>query len=247
MREGAIGNASGILLQCFVLQQNIALDTKTESRFVTIESVCLSPADSTGGNVLIGGSLVPSNLLVTTADETSGQSRAFALTNPTHNGGAPFLQSRTFGTGLPYNLELFEGGAFKPGGGAWAVVSDARVKKNVEVLHGSLDKLMKLRPVTFEYKNPGEGLQVAGRHVGLIAQEVEDVFPEWITETPEGYKAISVRGFEALTVQALHEIREEKDAALAAKDAKIAALETAQAKLEARLAKLEKLLEKAAE
>jgi len=33
----------------------------------------------------------------------------------------------------------------KPGGGSWAVASDARLKKNIEDLHGSLDRLLQLR------------------------------------------------------------------------------------------------------
>ena len=45
------------------------------------------------------------------------------------------------------------GTAGKPGGGSWSNSSDRRLKKNIEDLDGSLDQLMKLRGVTFQYKD----------------------------------------------------------------------------------------------
>lgn len=46
------------------------------------------------------------------------------------------------------------GNAGKPGGGSWSSFSDVRLKKNIEPLSGGLDKLLSLRGVTFEYKEP---------------------------------------------------------------------------------------------
>ena len=45
----------------------------------------------------------------------------------------------------------------------------------------------------------------------LFAQEVEKVFPDWVHQRDDGYKAVTFRGFEALTVEALRELRSEKD------------------------------------
>lgn len=140
--------------------------------------------------------------------------------NPAVVGDSPFLISkpssavlwvRTFAAGGSYNLELFEGQAYKPGGGSWGVVSDERLKKNVHSLTGALDSLLQLRSVSFEYKDPTAIHELPGRHNGFIAQEVEKVFPEWVNPIAGGMKAVSPVGFESLTVQALREIREEKD------------------------------------
>lgn len=144
----------------------------------------------------------------------------------------PVLQMKTFIDGGPFQFELFEGTAFKPGGGSFAAVSDARLKKDIEPLSGALEKLMQLRPVTFEYKEPEKVHQFSGTQIGLIAQEVEGVFPEWVSENAEGYKTVSVRGFEALSVQALRELRAEKDA-------EIEKLKAANAALAERLDRLE--------
>ena len=108
-----------------------------------------------------------------------------------------------------YNLELFEGNAFKPLGGSWAVVSDISTKRNIKSMNSSLSRLLRLRPVTFEYKNTNK--YPSGIHNGFIAQEVEKVFPEWITQTSDGLKSISIYGFEALAVEALKELKKESD------------------------------------
>ena len=108
-----------------------------------------------------------------------------------------------------YNLELFEGNAYKPLGGSWAIVSDKSTKKNIKSMDSSLSKLLRLRPVTFEYKNTKK--YPSGIHNGFIAQEVEKVFPEWITQTADGLNSIAIYGFEALAVQAFKELKEESD------------------------------------
>jgi hypothetical protein len=82
----------------------------------------------------------------------------------------------------------------------------------VRNLDGALDSLLNLRSVTFDYKDPAAVHEKPGRHTGFIAQEVEKVFPEWVIEAPDGMKAVSPVGFESLTVQALRELRTEKDA-----------------------------------
>lgn len=108
------------------------------------------------------------------------------------------------------------GSAGKPGGGSWSNSSDRRLKKNIEDLDGSLDRLMKLRGVTFEFKDPDSVNELHGTRIGMIAQEVEEIFPDWVDEGGNGYKTLTFRGFEALAVEAMRELRAEKDAEIAA-------------------------------
>jgi hypothetical protein len=64
--------------------------------------------------------------------------------------------------------------------------SDKRLKKNIADLNGSLAKIMKLSAKTYEYdidNNPKMGLST-GKQIGLIAQEVEAIFPEVVKEVP---------------------------------------------------------------
>lgn len=125
------------------------------------------------------------------------------------------------------------GSAGKPGGGSWSVASDARLKKNVEPLAGALERLLQLQGKTFEFRDPEKIGELRGRQTGMIAQEVEEVFPEWVDEGPDGYRRVIYRGFEALTVEALRDLRAEKQV-------RIAELEERNRRLEERLAALER-------
>ena len=56
-----------------------------------------------------------------------------------------------------------------------------------------LDKIRRLRPVAFEWRKdtPKELKLPAGDpQVGLVAQEVEEIFPEMVITRPDGYKEI---------------------------------------------------------
>lgn len=112
----------------------------------------------------------------------------------------------------PAFLLHVNGSAGKPGGGSWSNSSDRRLKKNIEGLYGALDSLLQLRGVTFEYKDPEAIHELPGERIGMIAQNVADVFPDWVDMNDDGYLRLTFRGFEALTVEALRELRAEKDA-----------------------------------
>lgn len=71
-----------------------------------------------------------------------------------------------------------------------------------------LGTLLELRGVTFDYKDPEAIHELAGERTGFIAQEVETVLPDWV-EDADGYKTLTIRGFEALAVEALRELRAE--------------------------------------
>jgi len=105
------------------------------------------------------------------------------------------------------------GSAAKPGGGSWSTLSDRRLKQNIRPLTGALDRLMKLQGRTFEYTPAAleRGLALPGEQTGFVAQEVEEVFPEWIAEDVDGMKFVTERGTTALFVEALREMRAETD------------------------------------
>lgn len=143
------------------------------------------------------------------------------------------------GTGLYYFGT--DGNAYKATGAAWSVLSDRRIKKDIEPLTGTLDRLLSLRGVRFEYSDLSVPGTAPGVQSGFVAQEVESVFPEWVSEV-DGVssvgpiKAVTVKGFEALTVEALRELRAEKDGQIASLSAENAALRARLEKIEAMLA-----------
>jgi hypothetical protein len=71
--------------------------------------------------------------------------------------------------------------------------------------------MLKLRGVNYEWKEPGKDGRLPGVQTGVIAQEVEKVFPEWVG-TSAGNKYVTFRGFEALTIEAVRQLSEENRA-----------------------------------
>ena len=59
----------------------------------------------------------------------------------------------------------------------FAALSDVREKENIETITGSLDKIISLNPVEFDWIASGEHCKA-----GFVAQEVEEVFPEFVVE-----------------------------------------------------------------
>ncbi len=59
----------------------------------------------------------------------------------------------------------------------FAIISDIREKENIKTIESSLDKINKLNPVEFDWIASGEHCKA-----GFVAQEVEEVFPEFVVE-----------------------------------------------------------------
>jgi hypothetical protein len=74
--------------------------------------------------------------------------------------------------------------------------SDRRIKKNILPLENSLAKIRQLTGVYFEYIAGGSSL-------GFIAQEVEPLFPDLISEGSNGYLGVNYGGMVAPIVEAL--------------------------------------------
>lgn len=77
------------------------------------------------------------------------------------------------------------GTAFKLGGGTtWDNVSDVRFKTDIKNFTDGLDKLMQVRPVSFKYDGlPGLDPN-AREEVGIIGQEIQQIFPYMVFTTP---------------------------------------------------------------
>jgi hypothetical protein len=71
--------------------------------------------------------------------------------------------------------------AAKSGGGSWGDSSDGRLKKDVQTIQNALDKINKLNPVTFEWINPEEHNNQYNIG-GFIAQEIKEIFPQFVNE-----------------------------------------------------------------
>lgn len=73
-----------------------------------------------------------------------------------------------------------DGNALKPGGGTWTATSDRRTKKSIQTFTDGLQVLTKINPVTFQYNGLYNTTDDGNTHVGIIAQEVQEVAPYMI-------------------------------------------------------------------
>lgn len=87
--------------------------------------------------------------------------------------------------------------------------SDARLKTNINTLPaGALDKISAMNPVTFDW-NDGSATGV----VGLIAQEVQQIFPEDVSQGKDGYLTLGGWSKQMVyLVKAIQELKAEFDA-----------------------------------
>lgn len=80
--------------------------------------------------------------------------------------------------------------------------SDRRMKTDINLLEHSLDKLLALRGVSFKWQE-GYGQNQEAFRFGLIAQEVEKVFPEVVENGPNGLKSINYSALIAPLVESV--------------------------------------------
>ncbi len=108
------------------------------------------------------------------------------------------------------------------------LASDARWKKNVAALEPPLARLGRLRGVRFEWRSDEleeMGFE-EGERVGLVAQEVEEVFPQLVRTDERGFKSVDVFGLVPVLLEAVKELAARNEAL----EARVATLEKAKAR-----------------
>jgi hypothetical protein len=108
------------------------------------------------------------------------------------------------------------------------VVSSARYKRDIQDMKEESQGLLKLRPVTFHYKEDSEGQ----RQYGLIAEEVAKVYPELVVRGAKG-EVESVQ-YHELIPMLLNEVQHQQQA-LTAQSQQLTELKAQNARLQAAL------------
>lgn len=84
--------------------------------------------------------------------------------------------------------------------------SDSNYKEHVNTLNNALENTLKLRGVTYqmkdEYIKKGFG---EGNQIGVIAQEIEKVYPELVKTNESGYKGVDYSKFTPILIEAIKE------------------------------------------
>ena len=196
-----------------------------------------------GPRVLIEGSAGNPELNFENTDDASAQRWAiykhFADDDLRfyQNGDRVSIQNGTgnvgIGTTSPGSYKLYVNGeAYCTG--SWNT-SDARLKTGLEPIGDALSMVAKLRGLSFLWRTadyPDRGFP-AGRHYGLVAQEVEQVLPEVVKEGADGEKAVAYSELIPVLVESIKELKAESDGLRAASEALRAENDALRARLDA--------------
>jgi len=128
---------------------------------------------ASGGGVAIGTTTPDgvSNLTVKSQNATAGQE--FVSLHHQASSGTIFFVSLMTGSGVDQAYITVTGTT-----GAFTSASDLSLKENIRDLPEGLDLIMNLKPRLFDWKEEGKGTD----QVGFIAQEIEEIKPEWVQE-----------------------------------------------------------------
>jgi hypothetical protein len=89
--------------------------------------------------------------------------------------------------------------------------SDERLKENKEIIQDPLNKLSSISGYEFDWI-PRKGIhENEGRDVGVIAQEIERIFPQLVQTRDNGYKAVKYEKLVPVLIEAIKELKSEID------------------------------------
>ena len=174
------------------------------------------------GNVGIGTTAPGAHLQIGSADDSSSwiqmgtnmgiyaYNSSYARIASFHSGTGGLLVEGNVGintTTPAYMLDVMGQARFTGN----YTTSDVRLKTDITDLNYGLGEVMKLRPVSFDWKQPVQGEE--GRRVGFIAQEVEQVIPEVVSTASDAMKtkAVEYGNITPVLVKAIQELKTEND------------------------------------
>ncbi len=88
--------------------------------------------------------------------------------------------------------------------GTLSQASDKRLKENIVPIKNSLDKISMLDGVYYTWKKPKLD---RSHQIGLIAQDVEKIFPEVVKTDEKGWKSVAYQNLVAPIIEAIKELK----------------------------------------
>jgi hypothetical protein len=103
------------------------------------------------------------------------------------------------------NIGIFGNGCYT---GTWAACSDLRYKTNIRPITGALASVQQLNGVYYDWRGdefPDMRFS-QDRQMGVIAQEVEPLFPELVNTDANGYKSVDYAKITPVLIEAIKEL-----------------------------------------
>ena len=182
-----------------ILMDGNEIDCTTGALYInrnTSENTILNP---NGGNVGIGHGNPNASLHILTGSDEIALNLQSANGNewgikPTGDGGnnMHFVWEGTFKSGI----SLVNGDYFQS--------SDRRLKESIRPLDSTLDKIDKVGTYSYYYQNR----QTDQRSIGVMAQELQDVYPELVYEQNDHY-AVAYGPLSVIAIKGIQELKEQ--------------------------------------
>jgi hypothetical protein len=155
-----------------------------------------------GGIIGTGNSSIAGTLGVTGVTTLSSTLSVSGLITSSSgiNGGPATHTTGSFSGAISATTGSFSGTVSAPG---FQTSSDVRLKTNITDSSYGLDTVLQLRSVKYNKDGKSE--------VGLIAQEVETIIPEFVGENNDGMKTVNYSQMVSVLIKAVQELKAEVD------------------------------------
>jgi hypothetical protein len=190
---------------------------------ITTNGVNLTTSGSVQSNYLIGTKQVTSQVFSTTP---GGRGSDGAFWQDVGNTGTKYFIWQGAGASSAYwdsthlftvnpngvpMLAVTSAGLSSRGDITAYASSDLRLKTNIKSINNALIKVNSLNGITFNWNDLAEGKDTELREVGIIAQEVNEILPEVVTERDNGYLAVKYEKMVPLLIEAIKELSAKVD------------------------------------
>ena len=180
--------------------QSTDLGTVTLNAFVTADSVALG-TDTSGSYIhTITGT---SNQITVAGSGVEKADITLSLPQNIHTSANPQFNSLGIGTAASTVA-----GEIRATADITAFYSsDIRLKENIQPIQNALEKVESISGNTYDWKEGYEELHShKGNDIGVIAQEIEAILPQIVTNRDNGYKAVQYEKIVPLLIEAIKEL-----------------------------------------
>jgi urease beta subunit len=218
-RQGArtvqVGSASATAVNLdavtFSIDGSSASNVSTSSGLLTLKGGSGVTVDSTGGSLLLDGTGQTVTINSTTLNMNTSNMNTSVTGDYSINAGGTINigndsvnQTINIGTAGARTINIGSTSATAVNAYNFNVASDVMLKTNITPLSSTLDKVLQLDGYRYNWKDSENHTT----QIGLIAQEVEQQFPELVTQN-ESFKSVNYLGMIAVLIHAMKEQQQE--------------------------------------
>lgn len=199
-----------------VLGFNAGMNLTTGSGNIVIGTL-VGPAPTAESNIIIGNSSGTAltgngNVLIGKVDMTSNASAIntmiFSTAGNTSFERMRITDSGNVGIGTTTPAYALHVNGQVAGTAAYITASDLRYKKEIATIANPLERLLAIDGVSYRFRNDEfpESKFSKRRELGVIAQDVEKVFPEAVSRDSQGFRSVAYTMLISPIIEAIREI-----------------------------------------